>query len=157
MKVLFILVADGPKLVCGTLLAFGAQIRYVMKKLLLIAGAAFVFLLSAFRPASGLEDVIAALRSGNATELAKYIDDNVELSLPDKADRYSRSQAVMILQDFFSNAGVRNFELKHKGDNGGSQFCIGTLQTRAGSFRTTVFMTTRNNRQLVREIRFQAQ
>jgi hypothetical protein len=124
-----------------------------MKKLLLLA-VAFITL-AAFTALSGLDDVITALRSGNASELARYIDDNVEITLPEKSDRYSRAQATMVLQDFFTNRGVKSFELKHKGDNGGSQFAIGTLQTRAGAYRTTVYMTLRNGRQLVREIRFQ--
>jgi hypothetical protein len=62
----------------------------------------------------------------------------------------------MVLQSFFQNNGVKGFEVKHKGDNGGSQFCIGTLQTRTGSYRTTVFMQTKNGKQLVKEIRFQS-
>jgi hypothetical protein len=128
-----------------------------MKKLLLFSCSALLILASAFKPVSaGLDEVISALRAGNATELSKYIDDNVEIALPDKSNMYSRAQAVMVLQDFFSNSGVRSFEVKHKGDNGGSQFCIGTLQTKAGSYRTTVFMATRNGKQLVKEIRFQA-
>ena len=126
-----------------------------MKKLLLFSCTALFIFLSAFRPAAGLDDVISALRSGNANELSKYIDDNVEIALPDKSNMYSRAQAVMVLQDFFSNNGVKSFEVKHKGDNGGSQFVIGTLQTRSGSYRTTVFMATRNGKQLVKEIRFQ--
>ncbi|WP_165871496.1 DUF4783 domain-containing protein [Flaviaesturariibacter flavus] len=124
-----------------------------MKKILL--GFLAFITLAAFTALSGLDDVIGALRAGNASELAKYIDDNVEITLPEKSDRYSRAQATAVLQDFFNNRGVKSFELKHKGDNGGSQFAIGTLQTRAGAFRTTVYMTTRNGRQLVREIRFQ--
>jgi hypothetical protein len=119
---------------------------------------AFLFLLSLVyaRPVlPGLDDVISSLRSGNATELARYVDDNIEISLPDKSDSYSRAQALVILQDFFSSNGVKGFTVTHKGDNGGSQFCIGTLQTRSGSYRTTVFMKTKNGRQLVKEIRFQ--
>jgi hypothetical protein len=127
-----------------------------MKKLLLFIGAAVIFIFSSFKAKSGLDNVISALSSGNATELSKYIDDNVEISLPSKSDMYSRSQAVMILQDFFANNGVKGFELKHKGDNSGSQFCIGTLQTRVGPYRTTVFMANKNGRQLVKEIRFQS-
>lgn len=99
--------------------------------------------------------MISALRSGNATALAKNMDDNIEVSLPSKSDSYSRSQAVVILQDFFSNNGVKGFDVKFKGENGGSRFCIGTLQTKGGSYRTTVFMANRNGRELVREIRFQ--
>ena len=110
---------------------------------------------SAFKPVNGIDDVISALRVGNATEVGKYIDENVELSLPDKSDNYSKAQAIMILKDFFANNVVSGFETKHTGDNSGNQFCIGTLYTKSGDYRTTVFMKTRNGRQSVKEIKFQ--
>ncbi len=127
-----------------------------MKNFLLIASVLLFSGLTAFKPIVGLDDVISALRTGNATELSKYVDDNIEISLPDKTDSYSRAQALMILQDFFANNGVRNFEVKHKGDNGGNQFCIGTLQTKAGNYRTYIFMKSKNGKQLVKQIKFQA-
>ena len=126
-----------------------------MKKIATLTCIALIFMLSAFAQASGLDDVISALRNGNATELAKFVDNNIELSLPAKTDNYSRQQAVVILQDFFSNNGVKDFDVKHRGDNSGSQYCIGTLVTRSGSYRTTFFMMDKNGRQLVKEIRFQ--
>jgi len=110
---------------------------------------------SAFKLINGIDDVISALRVGNATEVGKYIDENVELSLPDKSDNYSKAQAIMILKDFFANNVVSGFETKHTGDNSGNQFCIGTLHTKSGDYRTTVFMKTRNGRQSVKEIKFQ--
>ncbi|MGN6399040.1 MAG: DUF4783 domain-containing protein [Flavisolibacter sp.] len=127
-----------------------------MKHIFTLTCAALFFAVSAFKPLTGLDDVIKALRSGNATELSKYVDDNIEISVPDKSDSYSRAQAIMILQDFFTNNGVKNFEVTHKGDNGGSQFCVGTLQTRSGNYRTIFFMKTKNGKQLVKEIRFQS-
>lgn len=126
-----------------------------MNKLItLVCAGAFLFL-SAFVQAGGIDSVINALRNGNATELAKSFDDTVEIKLPSKSDSYSRSQAMVIMRDFFQGNGVKGFETKFTGDNGSSQFCIGTLQTRAGTFRTTFFMADRNGKQLVREIRFQ--
>lgn len=127
-----------------------------MKKIFTLACAALFFTLMAFKPAGGLDDVINALRNGNATELAKHFDSNIELSLPSKTDNYSRQQATLILQDFFSNNVVKGFEDKHRGDNGGSQFCIGTLQTKSGNYRTTLFMTEKNGKAFVKEIRFQS-
>ena len=127
-----------------------------MKKIFTLFGALFILALISFRPLSGLDDVINALRNGNATELTRYIDDNIEISLPDKSNSYSRAQAAVILQDFFNTNGVKNFAVTHKGDNKGSQFCIGNLQTRSGTYRTTVFMKTKNGKQVVKEIRFQA-
>ena len=127
-----------------------------MKKILtLVCISAFVFLTAFSQAGGGVEDVIGALRSGNATQLAKYVDDNIEISLPSKTNSYSRSQAVVILQDFFQNNGVRGFDVKFKGDNGGNEYCIGTLQTRSGSYRTTFFLANRNGKNFVKEIRFQ--
>jgi hypothetical protein len=115
-----------------------------------------VLLLSSFRLQGGIDEVIGALRSGNSTELSKFFDDNVELTLPDKSDSYSKAQAQVIVKDFFGNNGVKGFDLKHKGDSPGGHFCIGTLQTNAGNFRTNVFMKTKNGREVVKEIRFQS-
>ena len=126
-----------------------------MQRIFTLTCVAFLFLISAFKPISGIDDVINALRTGNASEVSKYIDENVELSLPDKSDSYSKAQAVMILKDFFSNNTVLGFETKHTGDNSGNQFCIGTLRTKSGDYRTTVFMKTKSGKQSVKEIRFQ--
>ena len=127
-----------------------------MKKIFTLFSILFFIGTSAFAPANrGLDDVISALNSGNATELARYVDDNIEIGLPDKTDTYSRAQALMIFRDFFTNNSVRSFTVKHQGDNSGRQFCIGTLTTRTGAYRTTVFMTTKGGKQLVKEIRFQ--
>ena len=127
-----------------------------MKKIsgLLLIG--FTLLFSSFVAQNNIDGVISALRSGSSSELAKYFDDNVELTLPDKSDSYSKAQAQLIVKDFFGNNGVRGFELKHKGDSPGGHFCIGTLQTNAGNFRTNVFMKNKSGKEVVKEIRFQA-
>ncbi|HRG24051.1 MAG TPA: DUF4783 domain-containing protein, partial [Chitinophagaceae bacterium] len=88
-----------------------------------------MLLLSSFKAQQGIDEVVSAIKSGNATELAKYLDDNVELTLPEKYDTYSKAQALVILKDFFSNNKVKGFELKHKGTSPGGNFAIGTLQT----------------------------
>jgi hypothetical protein len=127
-----------------------------MKRLFSTLLLGSVLLLSAFRAQNGIDEVIGALRSGNSAQLSNFFDDNVELTLPDKSDSYSRAQAQLIVKDFFGNNGVKGFELKHKGNSTGGHFCIGTLQTNAGNYRTNVFMKIKNGREVVKEIRFQS-
>jgi hypothetical protein len=129
---------------------------FIMKPLFTSLMLVSVVLLSSFKLQGGIDEVIGALRSGNSTELSKLFDDNVELTLPDKSDSYSKAQAQVIVKDFFGNNGVKGFDLKHKGDSPGGHFCIGTLQTNAGNFRTNVFMKTKNGKEVVKEIRFQS-
>jgi hypothetical protein len=113
-------------------------------------------LFSSFIQQGSIDEVIIALRLGNATDLSKYFDENIELTLPDKSDSYSKAQAQLIVKDFFKNNGIKGFELKHKGDAPDGHFCIGTLQANSGNFRTNVFMKMKNNKEVIREIRFQA-
>lgn len=114
-----------------------------------------VLLLSSFDQPGAIDGVVSALKTGNAPELSKYFDDNVELTLPAKTDSYSKAQAQLVLRDFFAtNGGVKNFELKHKGDSPGGHYCIGTLQTKSGNFRGHIFLKTKGNKEVVKEIRF---
>ncbi len=107
-----------------------------------------------FTQHGNIDEVILALRSGNAVELSKYFDDNMELTLPDKVDNYSKAQAQLILKDFFNINEVKGFEVKHKGDSPGGHYCIGTLRTKAGNFRTKVFMKMKGDKELITEITF---
>ncbi len=99
-------------------------------------------LFSSFTPVSDVEmdSVVIALKSGNANLLSRFFDNRVDISLPDKSDNYSRSQAEMVMKDFFTSNGVVSFELKHRGENNGGKYCIGVLTTKNGGYRTTLFM-----------------
>lgn len=127
-----------------------------MKK---ITGSAFIALtlfLVSFSPYYSIEEVVTAIRGGNAGQLAKYFDNRIDITLPGKSDNYSKNQAEMILKDFFTQNAVQNFQIKHKGDNSdGSQFCIGTLKTKNGDFRTKFFMKMRGDKQVIQEMEFQ--
>jgi Domain of unknown function (DUF4783) len=116
---------------------------------------AITVLLSSFMLLLSIDEVVLAIKSGDAAAVARHFDNTVEITMPDKSNNYSKSQAEMVLKDFFSTNGVKDFQVKHKGENAGSQYCIGTLVTKNGSFRTTVFMKQKNDKQLLQEIRFE--
>jgi hypothetical protein len=103
----------------------------------------------------GIDDVISAMKTGNSSQVAKYFDTNVELSMPDKSNSYSKSQAELVLKDFFLSNPVKGFDVIHKGENAGSQYCIGTLITKNGSYRTTIFMKQKGDGQVLQELRFE--
>ena len=110
---------------------------------------------SSFIVKTGIDEVIAAMRSGNSGLVAKHFDNMVDISMPDKTNSYNKSQGESVLKDFFTNNPVKNFEIIHKGENAGSQFCIGTLITKNGSFRTTIFMKQKGDGQVLQELRFE--
>jgi hypothetical protein len=122
-----------------------------MKRSLLLLPVFFIAI-SLFAQ-SGIDDVISAMKSGNASGVTKYFDSYVDITIDDKGSNYSRSQGELIFKDFFSNNGVKSFDLKHKGNNDNGDYCIGTLQTKNGNYRATVYMRLKGNKLVIQDIR----
>jgi hypothetical protein len=112
-------------------------------------------LLSSFSCFSGLEEVVTAIKAGSASDIARYFDNTVEINMPDKSNSYSKSQAELVLKDFFSSNPVKSFIIIHKGEISGSQYCIGTLSTKGGTYRTTIFMKQKGDKQVLQGITFE--
>src|SRR5450432_1317247 len=123
-----------------------------MKRLLLFL--AIFISVSSFLSLSFTE-VVKAIKSGNSAEVSKYFDNTVEITLPGKSNSYSKTQAELVLHDFFATNVVKDFEVLHKSDDQGSQYCIGNLQTNNGTFRTTIYMKQKGEKGLIQELRFE--
>ena len=123
-----------------------------MKKFLLFL--AIFITISSFITVS-CSEVVKALKSGDATQVSQFFDNTIEITMPGKSSSYSKSQGEMVLRDFFASNQVKDFEVLHKSENAGSQFCIGNLKTNNGTFRTTIFMKQKGDKDLLQELRFE--
>ncbi len=101
------------------------------------------------------DDIVTALKSGSADKMAKYFDNMVDVSIPGKSNTFSKGQAEMVVKDFFALNKVKNFEVQHSGSNPSSNFIIGTLTTNSGNYRTTVYMRSRGDKQLIQGVEFE--
>ncbi len=126
-----------------------------MKRLIGWVLAGMALILVSYRSFDNMDAVVTAIRSGNVNQLSAFFDARVDISLPDKSDTYSKSQAEMVIGDFFNNNGVQNFKITQQGESGGTFFCAGLLQTRSGNFRTTLFFKQKGDKHFLQEIRFQ--
>ena len=124
-----------------------------MKKIFTIL--ATVFALSSFTTFTGLNDVINAIKTGNAVSVSKYFDNTVEITVNGKSSNYSKIQGEVVLRDFFANNAVKSFTVLHQGQSGGSEFCIGTLITSNGNYRTTLNLKQKSDKQSLQEIKFE--
>lgn len=115
----------------------------------------YVLLFFSLNSYTVIDEVVSGLKNGNAPQVSKFFDNIVEITLPEKTNSYSRSQASLVLKDFFSTNGVQNFQLLHKGDKSGSQYCIGILKTRNGEFRTTIYLKLKGDTHVLQEIKFE--
>ena len=111
--------------------------------------------LVSYRSFDNMDVVVTAIRSGNVTQLSPFFDVRVDITLPDKSDTYSKTQAEMVIGDFFNTNVVQNFKITQQGESGGTVYCAGILQTRSGNYRTTLFFRQKGDKHFLQEIRFQ--
>ena len=126
-----------------------------MKKLTGWILALTAIILVSYRSFDNMDVVVTAIRSGNVTQLSPFFDVRVDITLPDKSDTYSRTQAEMVIGDFFNTNVVQNFKITQQGESGGTVYCAGILQTRSGNYRTTLFFRQKGDKHFLQEIRFQ--
>src|SRR6185369_4223542 len=71
--------------------------------------------------AQNSDEVIAsvekAILGANANALAQYFDNQVEITIGDKDNIYSKDQATFVVKEFFQNYPVRSFKILHKGSS----------------------------------------
>ena len=100
--------------------------------------------------------ITVAIKAGNASELAKYMNSTVELLLLDKEDFYKKVVAETILKDFFSQYHARDFSIRHQGARNDAQYAIGNLVTEKGSFRVYFLLKKVNDELLIHQIRIES-
>ena len=111
--------------------------------------------ITAKSPSFTLDAITVALKAGSARQLSVYLDEQVSVELPETSDTYSKSQAEMVIRDFFTDIVVRNFRVVQKGQSSGFFYCTGILSSKSGNFVTTIFMKGKGGKQFVQAIRFQ--
>ncbi|MBK9191851.1 MAG: DUF4783 domain-containing protein [Crocinitomicaceae bacterium] len=82
--------------------------------------------------------IVAAFKAGNATKIASYFAENVDLSILETENLYSKSQAEQILKNFFLKHKPSDFTIVHKGKSGQSEYFIGELTCEDALFRVTL-------------------
>ncbi|HTF04681.1 MAG TPA: DUF4783 domain-containing protein [Bacteroidia bacterium] len=123
-----------------------------MKKVITV----LLFLLPFAAFADTADDVAAAIRTGNASEVSKYFADNVDLKVLEQESIYSKAQAELILKDFFDKHPVKAFTIVHKSvPKNDSQFAIGTLETTNGNYRVHYLMKTSMGKTNVTQFRIE--
>lgn len=97
-----------------------------------------------------------AIKAGNASELAKYMNSTIELLLLDKEDFYKKNVAETILKDFFNEYHTKDFTIRHQGAKNDAQYAIGNLKTEKGDFRVYFLLKKVDQELLIHQIRIEA-
>ena len=103
------------------------------------------------------DKVVLAMKTGNSKELAMYFIPNIDLTVKESSDVYSKAQAEQILRKFFNENPPVDMVIEHSGvSKFGDQYFIGILRTRNAYFRVTFFLKKSEAEHQVKQLRIEA-
>jgi len=91
---------------------------------------------------SQIDPIVAAIQSGSGSELAKFFAPSISLNINGKQGDYSKTQAEIVLKDFFKKNPPLEFSLVFKNENqNGISTYIGEYTSSQGSFKVFIKIT----------------
>ncbi|MBM3419825.1 MAG: DUF4783 domain-containing protein [Bacteroidetes bacterium] len=126
-----------------------------MRRLFMLVPVLFFLTLFVFAQESDKipPGIAMAFKTGNATELVRYLNPTVELVLLNKEDFYRKPNAEAILKDFFASNPVKDFSIRHQGSKNDAYFAIGSLKTEKATFRVYLLLKKTAEGVLIHQIR----
>lgn len=95
-------------------------------------------------------NVKAAIKAGSSKELVRYFNETVSLNVDGEKSNYSKTQAEIIMKDFFKENPPSSFDYIHQGNSKeGLLYTIGQLSHPNGTYRVYMLLKSFNGKYLV--------
>lgn len=102
------------------------------------------------------QQVANAITNSSAKDLAAFFAASVNLTIPGADGTYSRSQAEMLLKDFFIHHKTLTFKINHSGESReGARYSVGKITTSNKKFNVYFLMKDVNSQSQI--IQFQVE
>ena len=123
-----------------------------MKKFILIL---FVILAAFNVRAQGADNIVNALKSGNANEISSYFDKILDIKFPEKDEvkNIGKNQAGIALKSFFDNNDIKGFTLFSQREMSGTMYISGKLTNNGEGYKVSIMMRTKEGKPQIFTVR----
>jgi hypothetical protein len=128
-----------------------------MKKYLIIF-LTIMFVFNDINAQPKMDDVVTVLNNSSVENVVQYFDNVVDITLNNSQSTYSKSQAEMVIRNFFTKNAVTSFRIKYKGNDAydSSFYLIGDFKTKGhGVFRVYMFFKYKGNNHFLQEMKIE--
>ena len=110
---------------------------------------------SLFTQAIDINSITASFKAGNASPLAVFMDQGVDIAVPASAKKCNPNEAVTLLNSFFSANPPTQFTVVHHADKKDSGFLVCKLLTAKSEFRVNITYRTESDKDIIQSIRIE--
>ncbi len=124
-----------------------------MKSILVVLG--LMVSLSSFQATGDSDNIVNALKTGNAQQFSNYFDNFIDLKLPEKDEikNVGRTQAGLTIKNFFDANTIKGFDPTSQREMGGTKYITGKLQGGAKVYNITMLMKSKGDKLSIITIR----
>ena len=124
-----------------------------MKKIFILVGLAFTLISATVFGTS--DDIINALKSGSAVEVSQYLDNFIDITLPEKDEmkNMGKNQATIALKTYYDEIGVKSFQLTSQREAGFIMYITGKLQGKTKNSNLTLMLKNVGSKYFITSIR----
>ncbi len=127
-----------------------------MRNALFTALLAVLSWATTFAQKAQMANINTALRTGNVSGIAQYIDNVIDITISNNQSTYSKAQAEMVLRDFFAKHSPKDFVAEKSGSGNNTFYTIGHLTVNGTcSYRIYISMRLKDGAYYLQELRFE--
>ncbi|HRH60253.1 MAG TPA: DUF4783 domain-containing protein [Chitinophagaceae bacterium] len=110
--------------------------------------AALIFTLTSFQNKGDFDNIVNALKQGNAAQFSNYFDDFIDLKLPEKDEikNIGKTQATLTMKNFFSDKDIKGFDPTSQRELNGTMYLTGKMQGGAKNYNIVLLMKVKGDK-----------
>lgn len=95
------------------------------------------------------------IETGDSEKLSAWFADNLELDITGSVNSCTRSQAKLIMKNFFNNNTPKKFSIIHKSGRPPMSYAVGSLSAGAEKFRVIIYVRTDDGKNSIQQLRIE--
>lgn len=95
------------------------------------------------------------IEAGDSEKLSAWFADNLELDITGSVNSCTRSQAKLIMKNFFNNNTPKKFSIIHKSGRPPMSYAVGSLSAGAEKFRVIIYVRTDDGKNSIQQLRIE--
>ena len=113
----------------------------------------FIPAYAAFSQEMILDEITSAIATGNSKTIASHCSKQIYFTWDRGVQRYSKTQAEYVLQEFFKQNPTSDFSILHHGEsNGGLKYAVGEFLSGDHLYRILIRIKDIGGHKLIQEI-----
>ena len=95
------------------------------------------------------------IEAGDSEKLSAWFADNLELDITGSVNSCTRSQAKLIMKNFFNNNTPKKFSIIHQSGRPPMSYAVGSLSAGADKFRVIIYVRTDEGKNSIQQLRIE--